>query len=347
MSWYDSSGWGDEGQEQNQDPWSSIVDLMSAFALVLFLAVTFFIINYNRANELLKQRQIQLVSKEKLLKKSFIALQNERKKLIISQKSEKKLSQKNKEIEQQLLILGEKEKKLLAAQEKLIAERKALMEEKKKLSELVQKNTQLLDQQKKETELKAQLVAQLKKKQQRCEEKLKALLRMKRNVLTAIYQKFQTTGVKGIGFDRKTGKFRLGGNVLFAKGKSYLTPEGKKRLKQVMYVLDKIIWKPEVRKHISGIMIEGHADQTGTVDFNWKLSSRRALSAVRYLLSLLKKAPKRQAFYSKLFFAAAFGQYHPIKRNGKIDRRRSRRIEIKVLFKNLEGIQNIVKQSNP
>ncbi|MEE2645121.1 MAG: OmpA family protein [Myxococcota bacterium] len=40
-----------EGRSKIDDPWSNIVDLMSALVLVLFLAVLFFVLNYSAASE--------------------------------------------------------------------------------------------------------------------------------------------------------------------------------------------------------------------------------------------------------------------------------------------------------
>ena len=349
MSWYHSSDF--DNQEQNQDPWSSIVDLMSAFALVLFLAVTFFIINYNRASEKLKQRRVQLKQKQVLLTRSILALKEKQSSLVRTKKSEarlqalaRKLAKQNSSIQKQLIILGQKEQALLAERKKLLDEKEKLSKEKQALGLLVGQKAALVKKQEEQTKKQTELLSQVKSQQQRCETKLQALLKQKKNVLSAIYKSFKASGTKGIGFDPKTGKFRLGGNVLFAEGKAILTAEGKRQLLQVKTALVRDIWKKDIIPLLSGIMVEGHTSQTGRANFNWRLSAKRSLAAVQYMLSLVPANTPRYKAYSKLLFAAAFGQYRPVMRRNVAIQRLSRRIEIKVLFKSQERIQGILRQ---
>jgi len=93
-------------------------------------------------------------------------------------------------------------------------------------------------------------------------------------------------------------------------------------------------------------MIEGHTNPQGRERTNWKLSSDRALAALRYLLSQVRvKYPSKYKLFAKLFHAGAFGPFHPVRSSsGTIDLRLSRRIEIKVVFKSQKQIQNLVNQ---
>ncbi|MCB9639595.1 MAG: OmpA family protein [Myxococcales bacterium] len=360
----------DESSEQELDPWSSIVDLMSAFALVLFLAVTFFVINYNRASTKLKERQAQLVVKEKQLQTSILTLRQRTASLEKSRASEASLTKEKEDIQRQLILLAEREKKLRTEKEKLLGDRQALLAEKEKLiadqeklkkekqeltmmlgrqESLVSEQKQLAERQKQETIRQQNLASQAQSSRQRCQERLESLLKQRKQVLSAIYKSFviaqkNNRTRSAVGFDPKSGRFRLGGEVLFAEGKDQLTPAGKQQLGVVMEALKKVVTQKHIVPLLSGIMIEGHTSQSGAEAANWKLAARRSLAALRHLLSI---SGSQRSSYAKLLFAAAYGQFRPIKRpDGSIDARRSRRIEIKILFKNQQQIQGILRQLN-
>lgn len=368
----------DEGGEEELDPWASVVDLMSAFALVLFLAVTFFVINYNSASTKLKERQSQLVVKEKLLQSSILSLRQRTESLEKSRASEASLTKKNDEIQRQLILLAEQEKKLRTEREKLLGDRQALLADKEKLiadqeklkkekqeltmmlgrqealvseqKQLAERQKQATEEQKQETLRQQNLASQAQTSRQRCQERLESLLKQRREVLSAVYKSFviaqqnnQTRSA--VGFDPKTGRFRLGGEVLFAEGKDQLTPEGKRQLDVVMEALQKVVKQKDVVALLSGIMIEGHTSQTGSETTNWVLSSRRSLAALRYLLS--RADASQRSTYAKLLFSAAYGPFRPVKsEKGTVDNRRSRRIEIKIVFKSQDQIQGILRQLN-
>ncbi|MEM1009124.1 MAG: OmpA family protein, partial [Myxococcota bacterium] len=135
------------------------------------------------------------------------------------------------------------------------------------------------------------------------------------------------------------------GEVLFAKSKATLTEKGKQQLNLVMRALHQLITSKTAQiSLLSGIMIEGHTSQTGTERSNWQLSARRALAALQYLLSIAP--PAHHKTYARLFAAAAHGQYKPVRTAGRIDNARSRRIEIKILFRQQQRIQQLLRQIN-
>jgi outer membrane protein OmpA-like peptidoglycan-associated protein len=357
-------------EEPQEDPWSSVVDLMAAFALVLFLAVMFFIINTNLAQEKLKERNQQLRIQKSALRQSLLTSKKRTNSLIASRNTTAKLRQiqlalqkKNKAIQEQFALLQLKKKetddartRLLADKDALLAAQKRLKQEKLDLTTLlsqkakmIQQNQALIDQKKTQMNQQKALLSEVKHRQQRCENKLKDLLRKQKRVLNAIHQVFtsRSSKVSGVGFDKKTGKFRLGGEVLFEEGSDVLKANGKKQLRAVYLTLSRVIWRPSVRSSIAGIMIEGHTSQSGKAWANWVLAHKRSLAALRYLLSLAASQGRSQQL-TKLLYAAAFGQYRPIlRRNGTPDSRRSRRIEIKVVFKNQAGLKGVLQGLQP
>lgn len=124
MSW-DVDG---DRRSQEDDPWASIVDLMSAFALVLFLAVTFFILNFNMADQKLKQKERLLLEQQRLLS-------NKEKQLHVSQRL---LSDKEKQLHLSVTALRIKDKDLLSSQNMLV-------QLQQKMAELKQQEQKLLE----------------------------------------------------------------------------------------------------------------------------------------------------------------------------------------------------------
>ena len=93
-------------------------------------------------------------------------------------------------------------------------------------------------------------------------------------------------------------------------------------LPQAGPILDKVI--NIVKDSSYYVNIEGHTDDTGSPDFNWKLSTDRALSVISYFV---------QANFNPVRLSASgYGQYHPILPN-ITDQNRSmnRRVEINMV----------------
>lgn len=108
---------------------------------------------------------------------------------------------------------------------------------------------------------------------------------------------------------------RILDSVLFRPGSAELLP-------QAGPILDKII--NIVKDSSYYINIEGHTDDTGSPDLNWKLSTERSLSVIDYFV--------KADFNPVRLSASGYGQYHPILPN-ITDRNRSmnRRVEINMV----------------
>ena len=121
-------------------------------------------------------------------------------------------------------------------------------------------------------------------------------------------------------------RFVFSSEVLFPKGSAELTEEGKKELDKIAEALLEIA--RQIPPDINWILrVDGHTDSdpisTPQFPSNWELSTARALSVVRYLISK-GVSPERLA-------ATGFGQYHPIDpRDTEEAKARNRRIELKL-----------------
>ena len=108
---------------------------------------------------------------------------------------------------------------------------------------------------------------------------------------------------------------RILDSALFNSGSSELLP-------QAGPILDRII--NIVKDSSYYINIEGHTDDTGDPDFNWKLSTERALSVIDYFV--------KADFNPVRLSASGYGQYHPILPNITAQNRSmNRRVEINMV----------------
>ena len=109
-----------------EDPWSSIVDLMSALVLVLFLAVIFFVTNFSEVSAALE------VERETLETRS-VALQNTQKKLNSANAQNLDLIAREERLNAEKKSLIDEKQSLMSEKQGLISEKQGLISEKKGL----------------------------------------------------------------------------------------------------------------------------------------------------------------------------------------------------------------------
>lgn len=150
-------------------------------------------------------------------------------------------------------------------------------------------------------------------------------------MMTSLAESFEQARAEGVSVDREGGKIILKSEVLFSKGQADLTEGGRESLKSVSIGLMKVLSDPKLRESVEGVMIEGHTSSSGAFERNLHLSSERSLNTLEFMLQLpeFKNADPR---VRQLFFAGAFGPSRPVLVRGKEDPKKSRRIEIRVLF---------------
>ncbi len=121
-------------------------------------------------------------------------------------------------------------------------------------------------------------------------------------------------------------RFVFSSEILFPKGSAELTEEGRRELDKIAEALLEI--SRDIPPDINWVLrVDGHTDTdpiaTPQFPSNWELSTARALSVVRYLISR-GVPPERLA-------ATGFGQFHPIDpRDTEEAKARNRRIELKL-----------------
>lgn len=360
----------ENGRPVPEDPWSSIVDLMSALVLVLFLAVIFFVTNFSEVSAALEVERDTLATRSAALKSTEEMLKSANAQNLDLIAREERLT-----LERQGLI-SEKQS-LLDEKRGLIAEREALVADKARLEseqaslikdrdELAANRASLL---KEQEALKAKQIRLLAEREELRTDRAKLLGDKEKllgdkdaltseteklnaqvlalqaaireasskqaNLMNSLASSFESANAQGVSVDREGGKIILKSEVLFSKGEAKLTEEGKQSIQQVSEGLLKVLGAAELRRQVEGIMVEGHTSSSGKYLKNLKLSSERAINTLEFLLSLpkLKKSSKETR---ALFFAGAFGESRPVLKRGTEDKVKSRRIEIRLLFNQSE-----------
>lgn len=121
-------------------------------------------------------------------------------------------------------------------------------------------------------------------------------------------------------------RFVFQAEVFFESGSAEIGPDGQVQLDKLATALLQL--EKQIPSDINWVLrIDGHTDirpiQTPTFASNWELSSARAISVVKYLIS--KGVPANR------LVAAGFGEYQPLSTGtSEEDLRRNRRIELKL-----------------
>lgn len=121
-------------------------------------------------------------------------------------------------------------------------------------------------------------------------------------------------------------RFVFESEVLFPSGSNQLTPEGLATMDQLALAIRQL--ETEIPKEIDwALQVDGHTDirpiASSTFPSNWELSTARAISVVRYLISR-GVSPER-------LVAAGFGEFRPLEAGtDEASLQRNRRIELKL-----------------
>jgi chemotaxis protein MotB len=116
-------------------------------------------------------------------------------------------------------------------------------------------------------------------------------------------------------------------NLLFKAGSDKVEANGVTALAKLAKALNE---NPSIE-----IIVEGHTDNAGAVDYNWNLSVSRATSVVK-ILAMNGVLPNRM-------IASGRGMHHPIvPNNSEANKAKNRRTEI-ILSPNLDKILELTK----
>lgn len=153
--------------------------------------------------------------------------------------------------------------------------------------------------------------------------------------------------------DRDNGILRLPESILFAVGRSDLSPEGKIAVAKLAYALAMVLPCYTTQPHVAppqdcpktafgleALLIEGHTDSDGTEEMNWRLSMERALQTYQVLVrerpdlaQMCNRSPYLQEQGVPLLSVAGYGLNRPVATNDTPEnKRRNRRIDIRFVM---------------
>lgn len=119
-------------------------------------------------------------------------------------------------------------------------------------------------------------------------------------------------------------------SVLFESDSYSIKRDGKAFLGMLAHAFASVLSNPEVRESIDMVVVQGHTDERGTVEYNRELSAKRANAVLNYMFSA---NPALEQSYGGYFAATAFSELRPLSTEQSQDAfRRNRRIEISVVL---------------
>ncbi|MDO4634066.1 MAG: OmpA family protein [Eubacteriales bacterium] len=311
-------------QEEHHDretfsPWETYSDLYCGLLLVFVLLFFFAIYQYLAASE--KNAADTLAMQQ--------SMQEEQEAVLAIYKADRDNQQS--ELDAKALQLEE--------QEALIGEQQATLDE--QTIALGQQESQLQEQESRLNEQTALLESQQKQLEEQAEQ-IEAIVGIRTQLITALNQEMQKKQIL-VQADQTTGAIAFESEILFEKDSAVLSDEGKKFFENFMPVYLGTLFQEDFQDYIAEIIIEGHTDSSGSYLHNLELSQSRALSVAQYCLqkdSFL--AEGQQKILRSLVTVNGCADKTPVlDDSGRVDEKKSRRVEIKFRLRDQEMIQQL------
>ncbi|NLM74762.1 MAG: OmpA family protein [Clostridiaceae bacterium] len=128
-------------------------------------------------------------------------------------------------------------------------------------------------------------------------------------------------------------------SLLFAKGSSEISANGKKMLNRFAYAFENILANPDIRNSIDSIIISGYADSDDTFQNNYTLSCQRAIAVIN---TMMEENPVLSRNYGRYFQASGFSEFRPlVEEVNEAAKSKNRRIQISINIKDSQ-VQQII-----
>lgn len=163
----------------------------------------------------------------------------------------------------------------------------------------------------------------------------------KSRIIDKVIYAFKENNI-AIDIDNTTGSIKIDAKLLFANNDYRLKEAGKEYLKKFIPIYVKILILDEnIKNDISQVIIEGHTDDVGSYIFNMELSQKRSFEVLKYIYTEMDDFEGKKEF-EKYVTANGRSKVNLIyDETGKVDREKSRRVEIKFKLKEEETLQKI------
>jgi outer membrane protein OmpA-like peptidoglycan-associated protein len=166
-------------------------------------------------------------------------------------------------------------------------------------------------------------------------------LGIRRDIIEALGRKLRNYNVR---VDPQTGAIQIDAGILFGQDEAAVSDGGKTVLEDVMQAYTSILLDDEAyRRHLSRIIIEGHTNDDGSYLYNLELSQRRALNVMKHILETRGDASQQERLREYLVASGRSETDLIAKDEGKVDKERSRRIEIKFSLKDEDTIKELLE----
>jgi len=128
-------------------------------------------------------------------------------------------------------------------------------------------------------------------------------------------------------------------SLLFAKGSSEISSNGKKMLNKFAFAFENMLKNPSVRESIDSIIISGYADGDDTFQNNYFLSCERAIAVIN---TMMEENPALSRNYGRYFQASGFSEFRPlVEEVDEAAKSKNRRIQISINIKDSQ-VQKII-----
>ncbi len=302
--------------------WISYSDMMASLLLVFVLAVCYSVYQYYNMLEI-KTKQL-----------NEQAAELERQTIVLAQREEEvealnvTLMGKEEELHQIQIQLDRQEDQLKAAQTALTVkegELEALQLTLNEQSDRLSASQLLIESQQ------AELAQQ--------KAKIDALIGVRTEIIQTLSYALGRAGLNAA-VDPNTGAIVLEGSILFDTASSEISDEGKAFLNSFLPAYLNVLLNDEYQGFVAEIVIEGHADTTGTYARNIDYASDRAKKVAKYCLEEVPNLnPSQKALLEKLLTVSSRSSADPILNwDGTENKIASRRVVFKFGMKDTEMI---------
>jgi chemotaxis protein MotB len=129
----------------------------------------------------------------------------------------------------------------------------------------------------------------------------------------------------------ENGNIVLEESLVFESDSYLIRPEGKRFLDSLARSFANVLADADVRQNIDVILVQGHTDERGSVNYNRELSGKRANAVLDYMFAADESLEQQ---YGSFFAATAYSEFRPINaEKNEAAYKQNRRIEISVVLK--------------
>jgi chemotaxis protein MotB len=163
------------------------------------------------------------------------------------------------------------------------------------------------------------------------------LQKVKQSIDSQLRAKSGSTGARVA----DNGNIMIDDNLVFETDAYTIRSGGKAFLSAMAKALTNVLADGSVRQNIDVILVQGHTDERGTVEYNRDLSAKRANAVLNYMF---RAEPSLEDKYGEYFASSAYSEFRPVEQ-GKNEAafQQNRRIEISVVLKDA-GIRGVIDE---